>query len=139
MVLCALKKLSKATGVQVKPGARDSAECEGKQRENDEVRGERRPYFSYSIDFQLLLASSFDDKKSLLIWQIVIFFSQYNCCLVSRLPVVDQGFETFQGIKFNVSKMNLKHSVWKSHLTSLEIKRNIRSKVILFWGEFQTL
>lgn len=111
MVLCALKKLSKATGVQVKPGARDSAECEGKQRENDEVRGERRPYFSFSIDFQLLLASSFDDKKSLLIWQIVIFFSQYNCCLVSRLPVVDQGFETFQGIKFNVSKMNLKHSV----------------------------
>ena len=43
VVLCALKKLSKATGVQVKPGAaRDSAECEGKQkqRENDEVRGE---------------------------------------------------------------------------------------------------
>lgn len=76
VVLCALKKLSKATGVQVKPGAaRDSAECEGKQkqRENDEVRGEWRPYFSFSIDFQLLLLV---DKKSLLIWQIAIFFSQ---------------------------------------------------------------
>ena len=55
-LVCALKKLSKATGVQAMPGAWDSAEWEGQQRrENDEVRegGEEGCSSTSSIDFQL--------------------------------------------------------------------------------------
>ena len=94
-LVCALKKLSKATGVQAMPGAWDSAEWEGQQRrENDEVRegGEEGCSSTSSIDFQL----AFEKKVVPFDLENSNFLGTIKC----RVSCQDHNLCIFRSFKF---------------------------------------